>query len=90
MLRKRYVVVLVCSAILLVASCDDSRSPGVTSGSNQLGNMKPRVLIASMAMSALLHEDPAADAEVLAERSFEIADAMIDEAEKVDEDASPE
>ena len=42
-----------------------------------------------VAMSALLNEDPTADRKVLAERSFEIADAMIDAAEKVDEDTSP-
>ena len=90
MLRKRYVAILVCSAMLLVASCDDARSPGVFSGSDQLRAMKSRVFIATMAMSALLQEDPNADYKVVAERSFEIADAMIDEAEKVDEDTSPE
>jgi hypothetical protein len=52
--------------------------------------MKPRVFIAAMAMNALLHEDPTADPKVLAERSFEIANAMIDEAEKVPEGASSE
>ena len=89
MLRKRYLAILVCSAALLVASCSDSRSPGITEGSNQLRLMKPRAFIAAIAMHALLVEDPMADVKVLAERSFEIADAMIDEAEKVDEVTSP-
>ena len=75
--------------MLLAVSCTDPHSPGVTSGSDQLGQMRPRVFIATMAMSALLNEDPTADMKVLAERSFEIADAMIDAAEKVDEDTSP-
>ena len=90
MLRKCYVAVLVCSAVLLVASCSDSRSPGITDGGNRLESMKPRAFIATMAMSALLNEDPTADVKVLSERSFEIADAMIEEAEKVDEDTSSE
>ena len=92
MSRKRYVAALVCSAMLLVAGCGDPRSPGVTDGPNRLDHMKPRVFIATVAMNALLREDPNAEADVkvLAERSFEIADAMIDEAEKVDEDASSE
>ncbi len=91
MLRKRYVAALVCSAMLLVAGCDsDSRSPGITDGGNRLESMKPRAFIATMAMSALLNEDPTADVKVLSERSFEIADAMIEEAEKVDEDTSSE
>jgi hypothetical protein len=51
--------------------------------------MKPRAAIAAIAMHALLVEDPMADVKVLAERSFEIADAMLDEAEKVDEVTSP-
>ena len=89
MLRKRYLAILVFSAALLVASCSDSRIPGITEGSNQLSLMKPRAFIAAIAMHALLVEDPMADVKVLAERSFEIADAMIDEAEKVDEVTSP-
>ena len=89
MLRKHYFSILVCAVMLLAVSCSDSHSPGVYSGSDQLGQMKTRVFIATMAMSALLNEDPAADIKVLTERSFEIADAMIDEAEKVDEDTSP-
>ncbi len=93
MLRKRYVAALVCSAMLLVAGCDDDpRSSGVTAGGGRLESMKPRVFIATAAMNALLREDPNAEADVkvLAERSFEIADAMIDEAMKVDEDDSSE
>ena len=89
MLRKHYFSILVCAVMLLAVSCTDSHSPGVTEGSDQLGQMRPRVFIATMAMSALLNEDPTADMKVLTERSFEIADAMIDAAEKVDEDTSP-
>ena len=89
MLRKRFVAILICSAMLLVASCGDPQAPGVTSGSDQLRLMKPRVFIATMAMNALLQEDPNPDFRVVAKRSFEIADAMLDEAEKVGEDTSP-
>ena len=89
--NMKYVIAFM--TVLLVAGCDENpRGPGVTTGGGRLESMKPRVFIATAAMTALLREDPNAEADlqVLAERSFKIADAMIDEAVRVDEDPSSE
>ncbi len=66
---------------LSLVSCGEPHDPGIIAGSNRLENMKPRALIATTAMHALLETRPDMNDDELAKRAFEIADAMITEAE---------
>ena len=74
-MRKRFLIVAAVFGMLLSVSCGE---PGM--GSRQLRNMKPRVLIATVAMHELLDENPDMDRAELARKAYEIADAMIAEA----------
>ena len=82
MTRKALCVSILGLVSLSLLSCGSSHSPGITSGSNKLKNMKPRAFIATAAMHALLETGPDMEDDDLARRAFEIADAMITEAEK--------
>jgi hypothetical protein len=82
MLGKTLRVGFLGLVILSLVSCGEPHDPGITVGSNQLDNMKPRAFIATTAMHALLETRPEMEDADLAKRAFEIADAMITEAEK--------
>ena len=77
---------LILSSLVLVSlsllSCGDPHDPGIIRGSNRIENMRPRALIATTAMHALLETHPDMEDADLAKRAFEIADAMITEAEQ--------
>ena len=80
--RRRLCVIIIGLASLSMLSCSSPYSSGVGNNSNNLKNMKPRALIATTAMHALLETHPEMEDGDLARRAFEVADAMITEAEK--------
>ena len=83
MSKKTYVVIILSLVTLSLLSCSDPYGPGVSDrGSDRLRNMNPRAFIDTSAMHALLQNRPDMEDEALAQRAFEIADAMITEAQE--------
>ena len=81
-MTKRNLCVLIGILVLVLVGCEQSHEPGIFRGSNRIKNMKPRALIATTAMHALLQAQPQMSERDLAKRAFAIADAMITEGEK--------
>ncbi len=82
MVRKAAVLSTIGLVSLVLLSCGDPHDPGITVGPNRIDQMKPRAFIAMTAMHALLETHPEMEDGELARRAFEIADALITEAEK--------